>query len=477
MNMNSELYLIIQSTLKFIGSFFLIYMICYSVFLLLSVLIGTERLYLRKRQSFFRSLVGHSSIIPVSVIVPAHNEELVIADTVRSLLASDYDNFEIIVVDDGSTDRTAEILLREFNFRPSDLRIGMKIRCLPAEAVYECRDCRVPIILVRKAKGGKADALNMGINVSCNPYFISVDADSQLQYDALKNIVYPVLERKNVIAVGGVVRPSNDVIIRNAQITQYRFPKSLLACMQVMEYDRTFLSTRIMFDSFNGSLIISGAFGLFRKDYVIALGGYSPETLGEDMELVVKLHEFCLSNGITYRICYASDAICWTQVPEKLSDLFRQRKRWHIGLFESMKMHDGLLLKGTYGMVSIVSYMYFLFYELLSPVIELIGIAAILLSAAVGLINYRFMIMFFLLYALYTAIITLTAFFARIQTTDLRVTASDFLKIILLCILEVTVLRSALTVVCFTALFGYKAGRTSWGSIARYKQNEQPGSY
>ena len=281
-----------------------------------------------------------------------------------------------------------------------------------------------------------------------------------------------MIETENVIAVGGVVRPSNGVIIKNARVVRYRLPESVLACMQVLEYERTFLSTRILFDAFNGSLIISGAFGLFRKDYVTALGGYSPGTLGEDMELVVKLHEFCLSNGIDYRICYASDAICWTQVPEKLKDLIRQRKRWHIGLFESMTMHSGLLFRGKYGLVSLVSYMYFLVYELMSPLIELSGVAAIVLSAAAGLVNTRFMVMFFLLYALFTVIITLTAYFARAQTVDLHITPGDSLRVTALCVLEVTVLRFVLTIVRFTALFGYKNGKTSWGSISRYKQNE-----
>ena len=447
-------------------------MIFYSVFLLLAVVIGTARLYLRKRQHFFRHLIAQSNMVAVSVIVPAHNEELVIRDTVYSLLASDYTNFEIIVVDDGSTDNTVQVLLDEFHFTPSERKIDSKIKTQPMLAFYECLDRKVPIYLAKKKNGGKADALNLGINISSHPYFISLDADSQLQDDALTNIVYPVIETENVIAVGGVVRPSNGVVIKNARVARYRLPESVLACMQVLEYERTFLSTRILFDAFNGSLIISGAFGLFRKDYVTALGGYSPGTLGEDMELVVKLHEFCLSNGIDYRICYASDAICWTQVPEKLIDLIRQRKRWHIGLFESMTMHSGLLFRGKYGLVSLVSYMYFLVYELMSPLIELSGVAAIVLSAAAGLVNTRFMVMFFLLYALFTVIITLTAYFARAQTVDLHITPGDSLRVTALCVLEVTVLRFVLTIVRFTALFGYKNGKTSWGSISRYKQNE-----
>lgn len=473
MNMNYDLFITAQSILKVIGIAFLIYMILYSVFLLMSVVIGTLRLYTRKREHFFRNLIAGRNIVPVSVIVPAHNEELTIVDTVRSLLASEYSNFEIIVVDDGSTDRTSEALLQEFDFTLSERKIKMHIRMRPAEAVYECRNQRVPVTLVRKENGGKADALNMGINVSVNPFFISMDADSLLQYDALTNIVYPVMESNDVIAVGGAVRPSNGVVIKDGRVVKYSFPENILACMQVLEYERTFLSTRIMFDSFNGSLIISGAFGLFRKDYVIAMGGYSPETLGEDMELVVRLHEFCLSNDIDYRISYASDAVCWTQVPEKLTDLFRQRKRWHIGLLESMTMHSGLMFRGTYGMVSLVSYMYYLIYELAAPLIELAGVISIIASMLLGLINYRFMIMFFLLYALYTVVITLTAFFARIQTMDMKVSVRGFFRALVLSILEAAVLRFALAGVRLLALLGYKKGKQTWGTISRYKNSKQ----
>ena len=163
-----------------------------------------------------------------------------------------------------------------------------------------------------------------------------MDADSVLQYDSLEKIVRPVLEDHRVVAVGGTVRPCNGAEIENGKVVRYRMPNKLLACMQVLEYDRSFLASRILFDKFNGNIIISGAFGLFLKSVVIAAGGYDSSTMGEDMELVVKLHVFCRENDRDYRIRYVTDAICWTQVPEKLSDLIKQRRRWHIGLFQSM---------------------------------------------------------------------------------------------------------------------------------------------
>lgn len=237
--------------------------------------------------------------------------------------------------------------------------------------------------------------------------------------------------------------------------------------MQVLEYDRSFLAARILFDKFNGSIIISGAFGLFRKDVVVAAGGYATDTMGEDMELVVKLHVYCRANGIPYRIRYAPDAICWSQAPEKMKDLCKQRKRWHIGLFQSMIRHRTMLANPKFGMVGTISYVYFLFYELLSPYIEVFGVLTILLAFALNLINVPFMIMFFLIYAVYSSVLSLTAFFTRIQTIDLKLIFSDILKAVGLCFLEVAALRFIMAWVRMTALFGYRKNKMRWGKIER----------
>lgn len=232
-------------------------------------------------------------------------------------------------------------------------------------------------------------------------------------------------------------------------------------------YDRSFLASRILFDQFNGSLIISGAFGLFRKDVVIAAGGYNVSTLGEDMELVVKLHEYCTVNRMDYCIRYATDAICWTQAPERLSDLKKQRRRWHLGLFQSMMKHRGILFNPQFGAVSFISYFYFLVYELLSPVIEIFGVATMVLAWFSGLINVRFMVLLFLIYVLFGVVLSLTAFFARMYTADLRVSFADMMKAVLLCFFEITCLRFVLTWVRATAFFGYRKSRLQWGSMKR----------
>lgn len=459
----------IKAVFDGIGVFFLLYMIGYSTFLFLAVVVGASTLYRRKRQDRLMSKLTQNYFVPISIVVPAYNEEVTVVETVRSLLALEYNLYEIIVVDDGSMDRTAEKLIQAYGMKPVTRPIHRQIACQPEEFIYESYSQKVNITLIRKKNGGKADALNMGINAAQYPYFICMDADSVLQYDSLRKIVCPVLEEENVVAVGGAVRPANNVDLYGGRVRKYRLPQSIIACMQLLEYDRSFLASRILFDKFNGSLIISGAFGLFKKETVIAAGGYDHNTMGEDMELVVKLHKFCILNEIPYSIRYATDAICWSQVPETLRDLKKQRKRWHLGLFQTMWKHKILITNLKYGAVGLISYVYFLLYELLSPYIEVFGLLTMAAAFWLDLLNLPFMVLFLLTYALYSSILTLTAFFSRIQTIDLTLQLRDSAKAVVLCFFEVTCLRFIMAFVRLMAFWGYKRKKLEWGKIERKK--------
>ena len=454
-----------------IGVCFIVYLIGYSTFLFLSVVIGATTLYKRKMQDRLMNKFTENYFVPITIVVPAYNEEVTVVQTVKSLLTLDYKLYEIVVVDDGSKDTTSQQLIDAYNMHPVRRPLHRQIPCQPEEFIYESHEQKVPLTLIRKKNGGKADALNMGINAAQYPYFICMDADSVLQYDSLHKLVVPVLEEENVVAVGGTVRPSNDVELFEGKVKKYRLPKNILACMQLLEYDRSFLASRILFDKFNGSLIISGAFGMFKKETVIAAGGYDHGTMGEDMELVVKLHSYCLTNKIPYSIKYATDAVCWTQVPEKLGDLKKQRKRWHLGLFQTMWKHRKMMANPKYGAVGFVSYMYFLLYELLSPFIEVFGVFTMVWAYFIDILNLPFMLLFLLIYASYNSILTLTAFFSRIQTIDLTVKPKDFFKSIMLCFFEVTTLRFIMAFVRLTAFKGYKKKKLDWGRIERKKMN------
>ncbi len=452
---------------NYVGIFFVAYLIGYSTFLLLAVVVGSSELYSGRRKRLLKNEIKEDIDIPVSVIVPAYNEEITIGATLRSLLDLEYRSYEIIIVDDGSTDKTADILISDYKMHKTAKPIRKQLKCRSEEAVYETFEYKVPVTLICKKNGGKADALNMGINVSRYPYYVCIDADSILQYDSLEQIVRPVIENEDVVAVGGAVRPSNGCEIVNGRVKKYKLPRKILSCMQVLEYDRSFLAARLLFDKFNGSLIISGAFGLFKKDVVIAAGGYDSSTMGEDMELVVKLHVYCREHGRRYLIKYAYNAICWSQVPESLKDLTGQRRRWHIGLFQSMMNHRRILANPKYGLVGFLSYIYFLIYELFSPYIEVFGVMTIVFAFLVDLINVPFMILFFLIYAIYSSVLSLTAFFARVQTIDLTISFFDVVKAILLCFFETTILRFILAWVRMISLIGYRSKKKTWGNIER----------
>lgn len=452
-----------------VGIFFILYLIGYSTFLFASVVVGSITLFQEEKKRSLKNVLTSEFYIPISIVVPAYNEEVTVVATVKSLLSLDYKSYEIIVVDDGSKDNTSQSLIDGFDMHQVQMPIRRQIPCQQEEFVYLSTNEKVKLTLIRKRNGGKADALNMGINAASYPYFICIDADSVLQYDSLTNIAKPILENEDVVAVGGCVRPCNGVEFENCRVKKYRLPKNLLACMQVLEYDRSFLASRILFDKFNGSLIISGAFGLFKKDVVIATGGYDAHTMGEDMELVVKLHDYCVSNEQPYLIHYAVDAICWSQVPESYKDLCKQRRRWHVGLFQSLYKHRRMIGSAKYGALGYVSYIYFLLYELLSPYIEVFGVLTMAVAYAADLINVPFMALFMLIYAVYGAVLSLTAFLARIYTADLHTTGRDIGKAVLLCLFEVTILRFGLAFVRATALLGYKKKKQVWGRIERKK--------
>ncbi|WP_062320635.1 glycosyltransferase family 2 protein [Halolactibacillus sp. JCM 19043] len=307
--------LIVQQFMNGVAIFFIGYMVLYTTYLFLSVLFGAIRLYDKDRMMRLNNELKHDYYLPVSVIMPAYNEEITIVDSVKSLLNLDYKLYEIIIVDDGSADETTDELLRAFRFHQTDRPIQRKLRTKAIDAVYEAKINGIKIMLIRKENGGKGDALNVGINASRYPYFVTLDADSLLQKNALEKIIQPVLADESVIAVGGMVRIAQCVKMTDGEVLDYHMPWQPIIGMQVVEYDRSFLASRILLDQFSGNLIISGAFGLFRKDVVLSTGGYRTDTIGEDMELVMRLHTFMLNNNRPYKVKYHPEAICWSQAP------------------------------------------------------------------------------------------------------------------------------------------------------------------
>ncbi len=469
---------VVFQILRWVEAFFLLYLLLYASYLFLSVAMGAWRLYHQDRMRTIKNELKHDFYFPVSVLVPAHNEEVTILDNVKSLLDLDYQLYEVIVIDDGSGDETSQVLIDYFHMREVSRPIRLSIPCKSIEAVYEAPDTRVRLTLLRKENGGKGDALNAGINASQYPYFVCIDADSVLQWDSLERIVQPVLEDDDVVAVGGLIRVAQCIKFNpdgegGAQRElSYHLPWNFLTSMQVMEYDRSFLASRILLDGFNGNLIISGAFGLFKKSVVIAAGGYATNVLGEDMELVAKLHAYCRSNMERYSIRYEPNAVCWSQAPSTLPDLFRQRRRWHIGLFQCITRYRFMFLKSRFGMVGTISYLYYLLYELYSPIIEVVGLAVTVAAALVGLLNAKFMLQFYLLFAIYSSILTITAFFQRIYTQNIHISRQDVLRACIMCLIENIFFRFVFDFIRLSALIGYQKNKGTWGAIKRVRHSE-----
>lgn len=463
--------MIIESFLDKVNTFYTFYLFVYISILFISVLIGSWHLYKKDQMLKFKSELKSDYYIPVSIIVAAYNEEVTIVDSIKSLLKSNYKLYEIIIVDDGSSDDTASKVIEAFNLKNAKSTIYMRLKCKPYKSVYEANCGGIKLTLIRKVNGGKGDALNMGINAAKYPYFLGIDADSMLQPDSLEKIVQPMLEDDSVVAVGGLIRVSQCLEYnKNGEIIGYHLPLNPVTCMQVVEYDRSFLASKILMDKFNGNLIISGAFGLFKKDIVIAAGGYDTNTLGEDMELVLKIHAFCRNNNRKYSIRYEPNAVCWSQIPSSIGDLIKQRRRWYLGLFQCMVKYNWIFANLRFGLVSLVSYMYFLFFELLSPVIEVFGVLIMLLNIYVGINNLLFMVDFFLLYSLFGIILSTTSFFQTIYTQNLKIKFNDALKAVIMCIVENFFFRYFFSFVRMTAFVGYKKRKLKWGEIKRTSQ-------
>ncbi|MDO3411381.1 glycosyltransferase [Saccharibacillus sp. CPCC 101409] len=333
---------------------------------------------------------------PLSIVVPAYNEEINIVGSVRSLLGINYKQFEIVVVNDGSKDRTAAIMIEEFDMTAIKDRVsfsGLKRETKPIRAVY--RSLRHPnLVLVDKENGGKADALNVGINVARYPYFVSLDGDTVLDPDAFIKVVKPIMDARpgeEIIATGGSVGIANGSRVDSGYLSSdsVRLSDKPLVVMQVVEYLRGFLMGRIGLSRYNMLLLVSGAFGVFNKKWVVEAGGYETGTIGEDMELTVRLHEEIRRRKSKARIVYVPEPVCWTEAPESFKILRRQRTRWQRGLFESIWKHRNMIFNPRYGKVGMLSMPMFLFIELLGPLVEVFGYATVVFGFFMDEINVR----------------------------------------------------------------------------------------
>lgn len=337
----------------------------------------------------YKTVANSALSLPVSILVPAYNEGPVIAPAVRSLLESQFSEFEVIVINDGSTDETLEVLEREFRLFESQRVPGPGRETQPVLRVF--RSAAEPrLVVLDKQNGGKADSLNAGIRYSRYPLFCAIDADTVLDPGALARLVWEFQASEDTVAVGGIVRIANGCRVRDGRLVDVRMPRSLLEGFQVLEYLRAFLGGRIAWSRLGLLLIVSGAFGLFRKQAVIDAGSYDPEMVGEDAELILRLHIHRREQGRQARITFFPDPICWTEAPATWRVLARQRDRWQRGLAEMLWKHRKAMLNPRYGRVGLVAMPYYALFELLGPTLEAVGLLAIAIGLVSGLVSVPF---------------------------------------------------------------------------------------
>ena len=323
----------------------------------------------------------------ISILVPAYNEETTIAAALRSMLQLSYSEFEIVVINDGSRDGTLDVLKREFGLLPFPEAYRVQIPTQPIRGIYRStRHSNLRVI--DKDNGGKADSLNAGINAARCPLFCGVDADSILQRDSLQRVVRPFLSDPEIVATGGTIRVANGCEISDGFLTKVGLPRNLWALFQVIEYLRAFLFGRLGWSGLRAMLIISGAFGLFKTAVVIAVGGYRTNTIGEDMELVVRIHHQLREKRIPYKVAFVPDPVCWTEVPEDGKTLKNQRVRWQRGLSESLTSHWGLMFSRHGGPPGWIAFPFMVAFEWLGPVVELGGYVFMAVAFWLGWISW-----------------------------------------------------------------------------------------
>ncbi len=374
------------------------FLILNGVYLIISLLAfqAVYRHLLRRNYGGYAQLIRSPLTPPISVIVPAYNEEVGIALTVSNLLHLDYMRYEVIVVNDGSQDRTFAELEHAFQLYPTEVE---DVGSLPTRLVRQAYKSRTHhnLTVVDKENGGKSDALNAGLNFSLHPYFCSIDADVILEPDALQSVIQPIMESdRRVIAVGGIIRVANGCRVEKGRVVEVVMSLNPLVAFQVIEYFRAFLCGRTGFSRFNALMIISGAFGTFEKDPVIAIGGYRPGTVGEDMDLVTRLHSHMRLQGDTdYAIQFIPDPVCWTEVPSNITVLSRQRRRWQKGCLEVLGQHDEMFLNPRFGALGMFAYPFLLLFEGWGVIIELLGYVLFAWSWWVGAVSTDFALAFF----------------------------------------------------------------------------------
>ncbi|HZN55952.1 MAG TPA: glycosyltransferase [Candidatus Polarisedimenticolaceae bacterium] len=450
----------------FVLGYFLALNTIYLILFLLS-LFEVLRFVRRTFFSDYRQIMQSEMTWPISVLIPARDEEKTIVETVRSLLMINYGEFEVIVVNDGSGDATLRRLADAYELRRTDRPYRRVLPTGHVRGIYGSL-AHPNLHVVDKEHGGKADALNAGINLARYPLFCSIDADSVIEDNALLRVVKPFMERpEETVAAGGIVRIVNGCEVREGRVTRVALPDRALPILQVVEYLRAFLTGRVGWSNLQSLLIISGAFGIYRKREVLEIGGYTHDTDTEDLDLVVRLHEHMRRAKRRYRVVFVPDPVCWTECPETLAVLARQRNRWHRGLLQTLWIHKRMFLNPRYGSVGLFAFPYFAVFELLGPFVETFGYVAVVVSYVLGILDVPFFLMFVAVAFLYGTFLSIAAILLEEISFRRYPGWTDIAKLLAYGILENFGYRQLLSAMKVKAFWDAIRRRRAWGRMQR----------
>jgi cellulose synthase/poly-beta-1,6-N-acetylglucosamine synthase-like glycosyltransferase len=439
-----------------------------AIYLLLNVLSFKRILQYKRKMAYvdLNKIFKFQNFKPISVIVPAYNEENTIVDSIKSLLQLEYPEYQLIIVNDGSTDGTLEKMFNNFSIRQVSFIPLYKLDSMPIKSVY--MSSQYPsLVVVDKANGGKADAINAGINISKNPLIAVIDADSILERDCLLKIVRPFMENENIVAVGGTIRVANGCEIIQGNIVKAGIAHSWLARFQTVEYLRAFLFGRNGFDVLNSVMIISGAFSCFSRDALIRIGGYMRGSVGEDMEIIVRMHEVFRAENPDTKITFIPDPVCWTEAPERLKILRSQRIRWQKGTIDSLRLHKKLLFNTQFGALGLIVFPYYIIFEMAGPVIEISGYFVFIFAYLFNFVSTPFAIAFLSVVIIYGMVLSILSVILEELSFKKYPNLKELFILFVAAVFENFGYRQLITWWRFKATIDYISGKRSWGKMEK----------
>jgi cellulose synthase/poly-beta-1,6-N-acetylglucosamine synthase-like glycosyltransferase len=436
---------------------------------MLIVALNTSAAHQRRLESRRLDWIKQTPLAPpITIIAPAHNEERSIRLAVRNMLGLDYPQLEVIVVNDGSIDRTFDELREEFRLRSVRSVYVSEIKCAPIRGLYRSDVDPRLLVVDKEPEGSKADAVNAGLNAATSPYVCIVDADSILEQDALLRIMVPIFEDpKRVVAVGGIIRVLNGSELTEGRLQRVRLPRKSIEVIQVIEYLRAFLIGREAWGQGNMLTIISGAFGVFRTEQVRAIGGYRPSSIGEDFDLIARLHRHLRRQRADYHIQFVPDPMCWTEAPSDLKSLGRQRARWQKGLLDVLWINRDMLFRRRYGRIGWLALPYLWLFELMAPIIEIGGIATIVLAACLGVLSQQFFLQFLLFGYAFATVISIGSVLQEEVTYKRYNDWQDVARLVTYCFLEHFPYRQLHMIWRLQGLWQYLRGDNVWRPLTR----------